>query len=379
MACANHWTTSLQVGSHHIARTFIRNGWKIAFISDPISPAHFLKPSSELKKRYFLYKSGGLKEQNLWTYVPGALLTPYNCSFLKSSWIHANWAKLTFPSIISKVKQQGFDKPDLLYIDSPFYAFWLDLLSPKYSIYRLADYTQAFRQTAPAKKLQEKALLSSVDCVIYTAKSLKQYITTCRPKRMEYIPNGVDVPHFTKQQCQPPDYQSLQGPIAVYAGTIREWFDTHLLCAAARALPNWQFVIIGPNEGQKFEPLPNLHLIGPRPWKNLPAYLQHATVGIIPFNVEKWPELIHRVNPLKLYEYMASGLPVVSMQWDELVRLKTPALLASSKQEFIALIEKAKPSKVYRNFAMNHDWSYRGRQIIELCRNPAKTASRARF
>jgi len=105
---------------------------------------------------------------------------------------------------------------------------------------------------------------------------------------------------------------------------------------------------------------------GARPWSAIPAYLQHATVGMIPFDVASHPELIHHVNPLKLYEYMASGLPVVSMKWEELIRLKTPALLASSKEEFIALLKKAQPSDEYQRFAKKYDWSLRGEQIINI-------------
>jgi len=150
MACANYWTTPLQVGSHHIARAFARSGWEVAFVSDPISPAHFLKASAGLKSRFEIYKNGGMQEGNVWSYVPGSLLSPYNHPLLKSKWLHKKWYKLSFPSLVSKVKKQGFDRPDLLYLDSPLQSFWLEALLPKYSIYLLADYNMAFLQSAPA-------------------------------------------------------------------------------------------------------------------------------------------------------------------------------------------------------------------------------------
>ena len=114
MACAKYWTSQLQVGSHHIARSFANKGWEVAFISDPISPLHLLKPSPGLKSRYTIYKEGGLREGNIWSYVPGALMTPHNHSFLKSPWVHHHWHQLTLPAVISKVKKQGVDCPDLL-------------------------------------------------------------------------------------------------------------------------------------------------------------------------------------------------------------------------------------------------------------------------
>lgn len=365
MACANYWTSPLQVGSHHIARTFVSKGWEVAFISDPISPLHLLKPSPGLKSRYSIYKEGGLREGKIWSYVPAALMTPHNHSFLKSPWLHHHWHQFTFPSVISKVKKEGFDHPDLLYIDSPFQGFWLDTLSPKRSLYRLADYNKAFIQTAPAKEEAEESLLKKVDFVIYTAKELKEYLTSIGPKRMEFVSNGVDYAHFSKVQPRPKEYKNLNGPIAVYAGAIREWFDAKLVSKAAQSHPHMHFVLIGPNEGVCVDSLPNLHLLGAKSWDTLPAYLQHSDVGIIPFDVTNHPELIHRVNPLKLYEYMASGLPVVSMKWDELNHLGSPAFLASTKDEFIEMVGKATPSSE-KAFAEKHDWSHRGDQILSM-------------
>ncbi len=372
MACANDWKSPLQVGSHHIARAFARAGWEVAFLSDPISPAHILKASPGLKRRYSIYRSGGIEEGSVWSYLPAGLLTPYNHSLLKSRWLHKNWNRLTFPSIISKVKERGFDRPDLLYLDSPLQAFWLDALSPTYSIYRLADYNRAFVQTAPAKGEQEEALMRAVDCVIYTAESLEEYVASIKPKRMEFVPNGVDFAHFSKKREMPEEYKKFKGPIALYVGALREWFDVKMVIAAAKALPSMHFVMIGPNENLHFESLPNLHLLGARAWSELPAYLQHAEVGMIPFDVVNHPDLIHRINPLKLYEYMASGLPVVSMKWDELTRLKSPALLASTQDEFISLLAKAHSTEGLQSFAKGYDWSRRGKQIIGLCHTPER-------
>lgn len=366
MACANYWTTPFQVGSHHIARAFAHRGWEVAFISDPISVPHFLRFSESLKDRFDIYRKGGVQEKNIWAYVPGGLFTPYNYPLLKSSWLHNNWQNLTFPSVVSKLRERGFGEPDLLYWDSPLQAFWKKKLSPRFSIYRVADYNKGFLQTSPAKSRLEEGLIADVDCAIYTADSLKVYVESLHPKRMEFVPNGVDLGHFRKRQPRPKEYQYLTGPIALYVGALHEWFDYDLINAAAVTLPHINFVIIGPSEAQKFNLRSNIHLLGARSWNKIPAYMQHASVGLIPFDVEAFPELIHRVNPLKLYEYMACGLPVVSRQWDELKRLDSPALLATSKEEFIDLIEKAVPSKSFQDFAEKHDWKKRVDQIISI-------------
>jgi len=298
--------------------------------------------------------------------VPGGLFTPNNYPLLRSAWLHKNWHALSFPSVISKLKKRGFENPDLLYFDSPLQSFLNQTLSPRCSIYRVADYNKGFLQTSPAKAKLEEALIADVDCVIYTADSLKTYVESLHPKRMEFVPNGVDLKHFKKRCPSPQEYQYFTGPIALYVGAIHDWFDYDLLNTAARALPHVNFVIIGSGTTQKLQHQPNIHLLGTRSWNEIPAYMQHANVGLIPFDVEGYPELIHRVNPLKLYEYMASGLPVVSRKWEELTRLGSPALLASSKEEFVTFIEKAVPSEKFQAFAEKHDWKERIDQIISI-------------
>jgi glycosyltransferase involved in cell wall biosynthesis len=89
--------------------------------------------------------------------------------------------------------------------------------------------------------------------------------------------------------------------------------------------------------------------------------------------VQQFGDLIHSVNPLKLYEYMASGLPVVSTEWDELKNLNSPALLSNSEEEFknniLAAIQNPEPKEFYKNFAKQHDWSHRADRLIQLLEN----------
>jgi glycosyltransferase involved in cell wall biosynthesis len=183
------------------------------------------------------------------------------------------------------------------------------------------------------------------------------------PKRSFYLANGVDFDHFAAPRADaPPEYDRLQRPIAVYAGALAPWFDFKLVQGMARRFPGVSFVLIGPEgyartrlNGQK-----NLHLLGPRPYEGLPAYLQHADVGLIPFDVNGHADLIHRVQPLKLYEYLACGLPVVARDWEELRNLKSPAFLAGNESAFAEGIEQAlaadQPKEPLLAYARNNTW-----------------------
>ncbi len=368
MACANFWTSPYQVGSHHLAREFARRGWQVAFLSDPISPFHLLGgKGGELRERFRIYRQGGVRDLNgkLWTYVPFALASPHNKPFLRSGWIQKNWPILSLPNLVLKAAQQGFGEVDLLYFDSVAQAFWLKYIKAGKTLFRIADNNAGFGKSTPAARHAEKELAQKVDAVVYTAESLKKGIESLEPRHMFHLPNGVNSLHFEGPEPPvPAEYDRLSKPIVVYVGAMEEWFNFKWLRRAADKLNKVSFVLIGSTRAAgEFAGLDNVHFLGPRPYSAIPAYLKHAQVGIIPFDLEGHADLVNSIHPLKLYEYMACGLPVVATAWQELERLKSPAILARTEVQFIQGLQKAiaRPGSktLYRNYARKQDWSGR--------------------
>lgn len=359
----------------HLARGFIEAGWDVAFVSDPVSPLHILNGfSKDLRERFDIYLSGGIDDFDgrLWAYVPGALLTPHNKAVLRTEWVHRNWPKLTWPDIVNKVINKGFGEVDLLYFDSVNQSFWLDAVRFKKSVFRVADKNTGFARYTPAMGKLEHKLARSVDTVIYTAQNLKNYVQDMQPKNTLHVPNGVNFAHFAGNPgVLPEEYKKIPKPIVVYVGAMEEWFDYRLLNQAAEALPDTSFVLIGPDKfaRTRLKKLPNIHLLGRRNYADLPMYLQHANIGIIPFDVHGHPELVNSIHPLKLYEYMACGLPVVSVSWDELKNLNSPAVLCQTAEQFITGIREAslqnEHRKEYIEFARGAGWERRVLHIIE--------------
>jgi glycosyltransferase involved in cell wall biosynthesis len=210
-----------------------------------------------------------------------------------------------------------------------------------------------------------------VDLVTYSAEDLAADVDALRPRRRLHLPNGVDVRHFAERRLTPADYASIPAPRVVYVGAMAEWFDFELLAYAARQRPGLSFVMIGPPElaRRRLPELPNLHVIGARPWEQLPAYLQHAAVGLIPFDIRNHRDLVRGVNPLKLYEYAAAGLPVVSVAWPELQRLNAPIELAQEPADFIQAIDRMVASPplpdALRAFSALHDWEAALDRLLE--------------
>ncbi|TKB86012.1 MAG: glycosyltransferase family 1 protein [Nitrospira sp.] len=153
------------------------------------------------------------------------------------------------------------------------------------------------------------------------------------------------------------------------------WFDYALLNRVVAALPDVSFVLIGgtPHAHARFAPATNLHLLGPRPFSRLPEYLRAADVGLIPFDVRNHPTLVHSIHPLKLYEYLAAGLPVVATRWRELERLQSPATLCESAEQFVTAIEGCvtrEPQRAfYRAYAEQADWKHRVSRLLQLAQS----------
>ena len=375
MACANYWTSPFQVGSHHLARGFADAGWTVGFVSDPISPLHILGGDREgVRERLELYRAGGTwdLEDHVWAYVPGTVLPPYNMPLLRSQAVWRSWHKATCPSLLAQVKKNGFGEVDVIYCDSVRHAGWLKHIRGRTSIYRLADNTEGFKRNTRSAALLESELANSVDVVVYTAVNLEPYIKRLGPRRRIHLPNGVDFEHFRpKPRQRPSEYESIPRPIAAYVGAMEEWFDYELINAAVVRLPHVSFVLIGDGMArEKIHSRPNVYVLGRRSFNDLPKYLHYADVGIIPFNVQRYPTLVHSIHPLKLYEYMACGLPVVSVRWGELENIGSPAVLCDTADAFMQAIAEAvsgpQDKEAFINFAKKHDWSKRVACLLAL-------------
>jgi glycosyltransferase involved in cell wall biosynthesis len=138
----------------------------------------------------------------------------------------------------------------------------------------------------------------------------------------------------------PPEYAEIPSPRLVYAGALDGRFGYKAVSATAKCLPHANVILIGPYRNDVVKQLgagDNIHLLGPRKYHQLPAYFQHADIGLLPLSD-------HPANdgrsPMKLFEYGASGLPVVATRTAELTRRKLDfLLLADGTDEFVSQVK----------------------------------------
>jgi glycosyltransferase involved in cell wall biosynthesis len=152
------------------------------------------------------------------------------------------------------------------------------------------------------------------------------------------VMHGVDHSNFVTalDSSERPD-DLPAGSIIGFFGLLSEWFDQSLVLAVARKLPDAQVVLIGDADVdvEALRGQPNIHLLGPRRFAELPRYIAHFAVGIIPFAVN---ELTRAVNPVKLREMMAAGCPVVSTALPEVERYAGTAALAEGERGGVRVV-----------------------------------------
>jgi glycosyltransferase involved in cell wall biosynthesis len=176
----------------------------------------------------------------------------------------------------------------------------------------------------------------------------------------------VDLGHFSRPLPRPEPFAGIDRPIALYVGALRDWFDWGLLRRVCELAPDIEFVIVSPDPPHpKCEALGNFTYLPGVPYEKIPAYYQHASVGVIPF---KDSALVGPVNPIKLVECLASGTPVVATEWEELKNNRAPVELARGPENFHAAIGRAiengmPPSA--KSFVAGRSWESNVDRLLE--------------
>ncbi|MFH1746139.1 MAG: glycosyltransferase [Planctomycetota bacterium] len=193
---------------------------------------------------------------------------------------------------------------------------------------------------------RHRKLLETATVVCATADRLYAEVRQERPDAL-LVPNAADFDHFHLpfDPVVPPDLAPVvrQGkPLIGYYGALAEWFDFELVWSVARQCPEYNFVLIGPDyDGALREHMvrcpENVHILSEKRYEILPAYLHHFSVATIPFRIN---EITRATSPIKLFEYMAAGKPIVTTMIPECCKHKL-ILTATGTDEFVAQLAEA--------------------------------------
>jgi UDP-galactopyranose mutase len=233
----------------------------------------------------------------------------------------------------------------LFWYYTPMALKFTSRFQPSYVVFDCMDELSAFKFASPEIKAMEQELIAKADVIFCGGQSLYEAKKKYHPKTYLF-PSSIDKQHFEQARSisfDPADQDSIPHPRIGFFGVIDERLDIGLLEKVARLRPNWHFVIVGPVV--KIDPatLPNfhnIHYLGGKSYKELPAYLAGWDVAMIPFAHN---ESTRFISPTKTPEYLAAGKPVVSTPIIDVIRPygnKGFVRIAGTPEEFVRVTEE---------------------------------------
>jgi hypothetical protein len=343
--------------------------WRVLFIEPTSLPILIKEP-----KRVFLRKIDNITIVSLPT-------LPLIDRIKDLRWIN-DCIILLWLNVIIRLKR--ISKPILLYYDLRFSSL-IEKIDRKLVIYDCTDDKLAFSNVPKWMKIYLDILIYNADIIFVTSSNLQKKIEEKRKDDVFLIGNGVNTELFKKAMTDipiPEDVKMIKKPIIGYIGAMDSWFDFDIVKDISEKYPNMSIVLLGPIfPGAKCEidmmrKYHNVIFVDKKPQELLPNYIRTFDICIIPFKIN---DLTISVNPIKLYEYMASGKNIISTNMPEAEKYKDIIYVTNSKKEFVDSIEKVlykipDIDKLLR-IAENHDWNIKTKAMVELISNSEKRRS----
>lgn len=227
--------------------------------------------------------------------------------------------------------------PLVCYVFHPRYRRLADRVGADLLVYNPFDLFSRTSGWTAQDQADEVHLLRNSGLVIASSEPARVALQARADRPVLLVPNGVDADLFERGSAQSPpaDLAAIPHPRIGYVGSVNSKVDATLVAALARREPGWNFVFIGPVFGldertqtgiAACRRLANVHFLAARPMKELPAAMGGLDVGLMCYRKDTWADFGY---PLKLHEYLACGLPVVS----------TPLQSLLGEQEWITVAE----------------------------------------
>ncbi len=228
--------------------------------------------------------------------------------------------------------------PDIWWVYDPAAVPIVEQVKGRLVIYDCVDRHSAYGGYRGLLDRLESRLLRRADLVFVTARGLLDHCRACT-NEVHFMPNGYDEALFSRPVPVPTALQEIPRPRLGFVGGLGHWLDMELLSAVAKARPEWSFVLVGPvgDRTALLPNAPNIHLLGRCSREEVPGYIAGFDAGLVPF---RETTLTRTVNPLKAYEYLAAGVPVVSTPMPELDEVEM-VRQSHGVDGFISAIEEA--------------------------------------
>jgi UDP-galactopyranose mutase len=252
-------------------------------------------------------------------------------------------------------------KDYILWYYTPMALGFTHHLDPVATVYDCMDELSAFKNAPATLRAREAELFKRADLVFTGGQSLYE-AKRDQHHSVHAFPSSIDAAHFSAARSikvDPVDQQEIPHPRIGFFGVIDERMDLKLVEGVADARPDWHLVMIGPVvkiEESDLPRRPNIHYLGGKSYKELPAYLAGWDAAILPFALN---ESTRFISPTKTPEYLSAGCPVVSTSIRDIVRpygQKGLVHIADTVEEFVSALETAMKTNSPRRLMMVDDF-----------------------
>jgi len=330
-------------GHQEIMSSLARAGNRVLFIENTGVRRPTFKDLPRLRQRITNWHSGvrGIRQvmDNLYVYSPLVLPFPYSRVARVINRV------IIIMTLRSWTRTMHFESPIIwTWLPTGLALDLIKALRGKLIVYYCFDNFQAIGESTKKIRRTERILIRNADLVFVTARNLFNYCAQFNP-HVHLFPSGFSKATFAEtSRRQPDDLAGVKRPIIGYVGGLHRVVDFDLLERVARVNPNKSLVLVGPLQTDVGELVrsPNVFFLGQKKHEELPNYIAHFDVGLIPYVLN---EYTRNVYPTKLNEYLIMGKPVVSTALPELEYFDqaNPGVVsvAADEEEFLAKLDAA--------------------------------------
>jgi len=366
--------SALWTNRQQIAVRLAERGWKVLYVEPRLFWVRMLLgnfPGKNGRWRWFLRSLFPWQAQKNLFVISQINAIPWS---RENGWV--SWLNhfLNRPIVLLYAFLRGFRDPSILIYDTEAAQYLKDFPYSRVVYDCVDDHgaQEGVNRNSDRVKEEEEMIAVRADAVSTTTQILYDRFIKLNPNTV-LNPNAADVSKFIEHGSEDPtDVKEISHPRIGTVGALDDYkINSKLLIEVAKEKSDWQFVLVGPQDYatkkdtdggiNELKKLQNVHFLGAKISDDVPAYVHSFDVAIIPYRESNYNNASF---PLKFWEFMASGKPVVASGLPELAKYKEMISLVSSPSEFIEGVEKGlkdslDKKKIRVAEAMNHDWGAR--------------------
>ena len=371
------WDALYWTNKQHMARQLVREGYQVLYVESLGLRRPNLSSGRDLSRigRRIKRSIMGIREVEKGVWILSPLVIPFKHHSLFVRVFNREFLRF---SIRRFMRKNSFVDP-VVWTYHPFMLDAIDKLATGPIVYHCVDDMSAVPGIdSEGFKMEEERLLRKAKVVFTTSTTLMEMCSKFND-HVYCFPNVVDIDFFGKALEDAPipvDLASIPKPRIGYVGALSDYkVDFRLLLDVAEQRPDWHFVLIGEEaEGQtsslvnQLRRMSNVHFLGHRPYQTLPDYLRGFDVGLLPTLINDYTRAMF---PMKYFEYLAAGVPVVSTPLDFTRENKAGLVVAEGLEVFIQAIEqqleRGRFSKEEaHSFVADNTWDARMKKMLRI-------------